>query len=204
MDQDTKRLEAFTDGVIAILVTIMVLEIHPPKAPTWAALSALWPSLLAYQQSFLYIAIYWVNHHNLIKRARHFTVGIFWTNMLLLFCLSLIPLSAAWMDSFQLQPVPTATFLATLYLPAVAYSWLHAAVHKVAHAEHLKPEALKADRIKHIVSIFLYILGILLAFGHEIMAQFCATFVALIWIVPNGRVDRFLKRLTSRSAARHT
>jgi uncharacterized membrane protein len=173
----------------------MVLEIHPPKEPTWSALTALWPTLLAYQQSFLYIGVYWVNHHDLLRRAKHFTVGIYWSNMLLLFCLSLIPISAAWMDSFQLQPIPTATFLATLYVPSVAYIWLHAEVHKVAHAEHTTPEALRADRIKHIASVLIYLAGVVLAFGHALLAQFCATLVALIWIVPGGRVDRMLARI---------
>lgn len=196
MNRDNNRLEAFSDGVIAILVTIMVLEIHTPKAPTWSALIDLWPTMLAYQQSFMYIAIYWVNHHSLLKHAKHFTVGIFWSNMLLLFCLSLIPISAAWMDHFQMQPAPTVTFLITLFLPAGAYTWLHHEVHKVAHEEHIKPELLRADRLKNAISLLTYTFGISLAFKHPVLAQLCATVVALIWIVPDGPVDRFLKRLT--------
>lgn len=124
-ETSTTRLEAFSDGVLAIIITIMVLEVHAPKAPTWDALVDIWPTLIGYALSFVYIAIYWVNHHRLIDIAPRYSVTLHWTNAILLFFLSLVPITTGWMSAFPLMPVPTATYLISLLLPGLAYIPLH-------------------------------------------------------------------------------
>ncbi len=195
-DRDTGRIEAFSDGVIAIIITIMVLEIHPPEAPTWAALAHLWPSLLGYALSFAYIAIYWVNHHRLVGLAPRFSVGLHWSNSLLLFTLSLVPISTGWLGRFPLSPVPTATYLATLLLPAAAYMWLNAEVMKLKGADAAPQHIIHAEQIKQIGSFLIYASGIALAFVQPALSLGCAALVSLIWFLPDGPIDRLLTRFT--------
>ncbi len=192
--QGTARIEAFSDGVIAIIITIIVLEIHVPKAPTSAALFKLWPTLLAYALSFTYIAIYWVNHHYLLHRAKRFSVGLHWSNVLLLFFLSLVPLSTAWLDAFPLARVPTATYLVTLMLPAAAYMWLAHEVFTLAGPDTTSPEHVRAERVKQLLSVLLYASGVGLAFYHPTLSLACAIIVSIIWFIPDGPIDRLLTR----------
>ncbi len=195
-DRDIGRIEAFSDGVIAIIITIMVLEIHPPEAPTWEALSHLWPTLLGYVLSFAYVAIYWVNHQRLVGFAPRFSVGLHWANMLLLFTLSLVPISTGWMGRFPLTTVPTATYLITLILPAAAWMWLDAEVLKLKGADAAPKHVIHAEQIKQIGSFLIYGSGIVLAFVHPAIALLCAALVSLIWFVPDGPIDRLLTRFT--------
>lgn len=196
----TARIEAFSDGVIAIIITIMVLEIHPPRAPTLDALLALWPTLLAYLLSFAYIAIYWVNHHRLLGFARRYTVPLSWANMLLLFSLSLVPISTEWLGQYPLQTIPTATYLVTLILPAVAYRWLDAEVLTLIADQHRKPQLIIVEQIKQYASLAIYALGIGLAFFYPALSLVCAATVSVIWLIPEGPIDRLLTRY---AAARH-
>jgi len=191
------RLEAFSDGVIAIIITIMVLEIHPPDAPTWEALGRLWPALVGYVLSFTYIAIYWVNHQRLIGFAPRFSVGLHWSNMLLLFALSLVPISTGWMGRFPLSTVPTATYLFTLILPSTAYMWLNAEVIKLKGADAAPKHVIHAEQIKQIGSFIIYASGIALAFVSPALSLACAALVSFIWFLPDGPIDRQLTRYTA-------
>ncbi|MBU6208221.1 MAG: DUF1211 domain-containing protein, partial [Alphaproteobacteria bacterium] len=166
----TTRLEAFSDGVLAIIITIMVLEVHVPKEPTWAALAAIWPTLVAYALSFIYVAIYWVNHHRLLDIAPHFSVKLHWTNAAMLFFLSLVPVTTGWIATFPLMPVPTATYLISLLLPGVAYVPLHREVVRLYGREIAPAHILRAENTKQIASILLYAGGAALAFVHPVIA----------------------------------
>ena len=200
LKQDTTRIEAFSDGVIAIIITIMVLEIHAPHEPTLEALAALWPTLIDYVLSFIYIAIYWVNHHRLIGVAPRFSVGLHWANMALLFCLSLVPISTQWLGQFPLQTVPTATYLVTLMLPALAYTRVSREVlHLVGHGI-ASPLVVRVVRIKQRCSVFIYACGVALAFIVPSLSLVCAALVSLMWVVPEGRFDQLL---THRVKERH-
>jgi len=196
----TARVEAFSDGVIAIIITIMVLEIHAPDAPNVAALTRLWPTFLAYVLSFAYVAIYWVNHQRLIGFAPRFSVGLHWANMFLLFTLSLVPISTAWLGKFPLSTLPTATYLATLLFPAGAWIWLDAEVLKLKGHDAAPAHVLRAEQIKQISSFAIYAVGIALAFVQPALALGCAATVSLIWFLPDGPIDRLL---THSVAARH-
>jgi uncharacterized membrane protein len=186
---ETGRIEAFSDGVIAIIITIMVLELQPPEQPTLAALAKLWPVLVAYALSFLQVAIYWMNHHQLLDRACASTNGLRWANMVWLFFLSLIPLGTAWWGDHPTAPIPTAAYLASLLAPALVYPWLerealvHAAATDASSEHHLQQH-------KVVASIILYTLGMLLAFLLPYASLFCVLIVAVIWVAPGGRVDR--------------
>jgi len=197
----TNRIEAFSDGVIAIIITIMVLEIHAPEAPTWAALARLWPTLLAYILSFVYVAIYWVNHHRLMGYAPRFSVGLHWANMLLLFSLSLVPISTEWLGKFPLSIVPTATYLATLWFPSAAWIWLDAEVLKLKGRDAAPAHVLHAEQIKQISSFLIYAVGIGLAFIQPAASLGCAALVSVIWFLPEGPIDRLLTRTV---ASRHS
>jgi len=194
MDRDTARLEAFSDGVLAIILTIMVLEVHVPPAPTWRALGAIWPTMIGYALSFVYIAIYWVNHHRLINFAPRFSVTLHWTNAILLFFLSLVPITTGWMSAFPLMPVPTATYLISLLLPGLAYVPLHREVVRLYGCDVAPAHVLRAESFKQVASILLYSGGAALAFVHPGLALACAALVAALWIAPDGPIDRLLTR----------
>src|SRR5512141_1009446 len=118
------RLEAFSDGVLAIVITIMILELHAPAGTSLDDLFALWPKFLAYAMSFGYLAIYWVNHHHLLQAAKTVSAAVLWSNMLLLFTLSLVPFATAWMGEHSFAPVPVAVYNAVLIFPAVSFTLL--------------------------------------------------------------------------------
>jgi uncharacterized membrane protein len=122
------RVEAFSDGVVAIIVTIMVLELHPPVAEGMDHLWSLWPVFLAYALSYAYVAIYWVNHHRLFAHATRVTNGLVWSNMLLLFALSLVPFSTSYLGEHHFSREATWLYLVTMLLPAVAYTWLQSVI----------------------------------------------------------------------------
>jgi uncharacterized membrane protein len=139
------RLEAFSDAVIAIVMTIMVLELVPPHEPTLEALADLWPIFLAYVLSFAHIAIYWNNHHHLLQAAKTVSGRVLWMNMLLLFSLSLIPFTTAWMGETQFQPIPTAVYGLALLMSAFAYGFLVAALRRAPGQSETLAEALGND-----------------------------------------------------------
>ena len=185
----TTRLEAFSDGVIAIIITIMVLELKVPHEPTLAGLGPLIPVLLSYVLSFVYVGIYWNNHHHLFHAARRVDGGVLWANLLLLFFLSLVPFATAWMGENHFAAVPTALYGCVLLACAIAWPILAAAIRRCEGSTSLVARAMGSD-VKGKVSIVLYLAGIALAFVHEAIAQLCYVTVAAMWLVPDRRLSR--------------
>lgn len=187
------RLEAFSDGVIAILITIMVLELKVPKGTDLAALRPLMPVLGSYVLSFAYLGIYWNNHHHLIHTAKQVSGPILWANLHLLFWLSLIPFATAWMGENPFTPLPVALYGFALLMPAIAYALLtRALIRRHGPASHL---ALAVGRdFKGKVSILAYLLGVAAAFRAPGLALALYVLVALMWLVPDRRIERVLER----------
>jgi uncharacterized membrane protein len=183
------RLEAFSDGVIAILITIMVLELRMPEGADWAALRTVGPTFAAYVMSFVYLGIYWNNHHHLFHTVDRVTGGMLWANLHLLFWLSLVPFVTNWMGDHGHAALPTALYGIVLLCAALAYTIL---VHVIMHAQgaHSRLKAAIGNDTKGNLSLALYILAILTTFvRHEIAWGFYAL-VALIWLVPDRRIER--------------
>lgn len=184
------RLEAFSDGVLAIVITIMVLELHAPKEATWAGLRELWPVLLSYLLSFVYVGIYWSNHHHLLQAAKGVTGGTLWANLHLLFWLSLIPFVTRWVGETEFrEALPMAGYGAVLFLAAVAY-WILVRVLVRGHGkESVLGRAVGKDW-KGVLSLVGYAVGIGLAFVRPCMAGVVYAGVALVWLVPDRRIER--------------
>ena len=187
------RLAAFSDGVIAILITIMVLELRVPHGADWAALVRLVPSLLTYVMSFVYLAIYWNNHHHLLYTVTRVDGLILWANSHLLFWLSLIPAATAWMGENLSAPVPTAVYGGVLLMPAIAYYLLQKAIVHRQGAHSVLAKALGSD-IKGKISPVLYVAGIVLAFVSPWISIAIYALVAVMWLVPDRRIENTLGR----------
>jgi uncharacterized membrane protein len=187
-----ERLTAFSDGVIAIIITIMVLELKVPQGSDWSALASLAPVFASYVLSFLYLAIYWNNHHHLMNTATRVNGVILWANMHLLFWLSLIPFATGWMGENQFASLPTALYGMTMLMPAVAYYLLQLAI--VAHHGDASPLAKALGRdVKGKISPVLYFAASVLAFFVPWVAQAIYVFVALMWLIPDRRIERALR-----------
>jgi uncharacterized membrane protein len=182
-------MEAFSDGVIAIIITIMVLELRPPHDPKLQALTSLIPVLLSYVMSFIYIGIYWSNHHHLLHAAEHVNGRVLWANLHLLFWLSLIPFATAWMGENHFAQWPVALYGILLLLAAIAYSILVRALLTLHGSESLLANALGSD-FKGKVSIVLYLVAISLAFVSPWLACAVYVLVAIMWLVPDRRIER--------------
>jgi uncharacterized membrane protein len=182
------RLEAFSDGVIAIIITIMVLELKVPHGSDWSTLRPLLPVFLCYVLSFLYVGIYWNNHHHLLKACRRVTSGIMWANLHLLFWLSLLPFVTGWMGENHFTLQPTLLYGIVLLLAAAAYFILQ----KLIVADHGPQSRLAAelgrDR-KGVISLLLYLAGIAVTFWQPWAGSAVYTLVAIIWLVPDKRVE---------------
>ena len=187
----TTRLEAFSDGVIAILITIMVLEFKVPHSADLSALAPLVPTFLVYVLSFIYLGIYWTNHHHLLHAAHHITGAALWPNLYLLFWLSLIPFATAWMGENHFAPVPTAAYGVVLLMAAVAYEWLQATIIRHEGADSALRAAVGSDA-KGYVSLAMTVAAIPLAFVHQLIADALYIGVALIWLIPDPRIERSL------------
>jgi uncharacterized membrane protein len=187
------RIEAFSDGVLAIIITIMVLELKAPLASNFDALLRLWPVFVSYLLSFVYVGIYWGNHHHLFHTVRHVNGGIIWTNMLLLFWLSLIPFATAWMGINRFAPNTVAVYAVLLELCGLAYYFLQQCIIKSNQHAEGAAEALEKSRIKGIFSQMAYVLAIPLAYLHPAISCFLFTAVAAAWIVPDKGIERALK-----------
>jgi uncharacterized membrane protein len=183
-----ERLAAFSDGVIAILITIMVLELRIPHGADWRALATVAPSFLAYVMSFIYLAIYWNNHHHLLHTVSRVDGLILWANSNLLFWLSLVPAATAWLGENLPAPVPVAVYGAVLFMPAIAYYLLQKAIlHR--HGRHsVLAEALGRD-LKGKLSLVLYAAAIALAFVYPWLSVAIYVLVALMWLVPDRRIE---------------
>jgi len=187
------RLAAFSDGVIAIIITIMVLELHVPHGADWAALTAIVPGFLAYILSFIYVAIYWNNHHHLLHTVARVDGVILWANANLLFWLSIIPVATAWMGQNLLSPLPTAIYGATLLMPAIAYYLLQRAIIHRHGEQSVLAKALGRD-LKGKLSPVFYIAGIVLAFVSPWLSMGLYVLVAIMWLVPDRRIEEIIGR----------
>jgi len=184
-----ERLSGFSDGVIAIIITIMVLELKVPHGGDLEALKSSLPVFLSYVLSFLYVAIYWNNHHHLLHTCRRVNGAILWANTHLLFWLSLIPFATAWLGENHVAALPTALYGVALLMPAIAYYLLQTAIVRVNGADSSLAQALGAD-LKGKISPLIYIAGIALAFVNPWFSIALYVLVALIWLIPDRRIER--------------
>jgi uncharacterized membrane protein len=190
---ETNRLEAFSDGVLAIILTIMVLELHTPQEHTLRGLvDDTGIGFITYVLSFVYIGIYWNNHHHLFQLGHAVGGAVLWANLHLLFWLSLYPFTTRWMDESRLALVPTVVYGVNLLAAALAWTLLQGAIRRQPGGHRVK-EALGSD-IKGKLSPSLYSLGIGLAFVEPWLALLPYAAVALMWLVPDRRVERYLER----------
>jgi TMEM175 potassium channel family protein len=180
------RLEAFSDGVIAILITIMVLELHVPASHTPAAVIGLWPVFVSYLLSFVVIAIYWVNHHGLFHRCREVNNAVLWTNMTFLLCISLIPFATAYMGENRFTPFATAFYAASLLLAGVSYVPMRRAVERQLADDPGYRRVGRRAAIKNWLSIALYAGSVPLAFVHPAITLAICYVVAAIYFLPNA------------------
>lgn len=184
----TGRLEAFSDGVIAILITIMVLELKIPHGADWESLRPVVPVFLTYVLSFINIGIYWNNHHHMLQATEQINGKILWANMHLLFWLSLIPFVTGWMGENHFAPLPTAVYGAVLLLAAIAYYILQRLIIK-QQGPNSKLEAAIGKDIKGKISPLVYIVAIPLAFVHQWISDALYVSVALMWLIPDRRIE---------------
>ena len=187
----TGRLEAFSDGVLAILITIMVLELKVPEEPTLEALRPSLVGLLTYLLSFVYIGIYWNNHHHMFQLVRHVSGAILWANLGLLFMLSLVPFTTAWMDDTRLAQLPVVVYGINLLGAAIAYYVLQLTVFRRDGPDGLLRQAVGRD-LKGKLSPGVYVLGILGSFVAPWLGVLAYVAVAITWLVPDRRAERFI------------
>jgi uncharacterized membrane protein len=183
------RLLAFTDGVMAVIITIMVLELKVPSDPSLAALAGQAPVFLSYVLSFVYVAIYWNNHHHFFHLVRHVDGLLLWANLHLLFWLSLIPFTTAWMGQNHFAPAPTAVYGVALLLPALAWWGMQAAIIRIQGKNSPLAQAIGRD-LKGKISAPLYLAGIAAAFFDPRVAGGLYVLVALLWLIPDRRIER--------------
>ena len=186
------RFEAFSDGVLAIIITIMVLELKVPHGDTLAALAQQWPVFLSYVISFIYVGIYWNNHHHLLHATSTVTGGMLWANLNLLFWLSLFPFTTGWMGENHFAPVPSAIYGVVLLMAALSWYILQVVIVRSQGPDSLLGHALGSDW-KGRLSPAMYIAGIVAAFCVTGLAQLLYAVAALIWLVPDRRIERELE-----------
>ena len=182
------RLEAFSDGVIAIIITIMVLELKVPHGASVDVLWPLMPVLLSYVLSFIYVGIYWNNHHHLFHAVNHVTGGVLWANLHLLFWLSLIPFVTGWMGENHFATIPVAAYGIVLFMAAIAYAILVRCLTSEPGQNKALAEAIGKDR-KGRLSLLLYPAGVGMAFVHSWLGFAFYVVVALVWLVPDRRIE---------------
>jgi uncharacterized membrane protein len=192
------RLEAFSDGVIAILITIMVLELRVPHDGDWAALAPLTPIFLTYILSFVYLGIYWNNHHHMLQLTSRINGGVLWANLHLLFWLSIVPFVTGWMGENHFAKWPSAVYGFVLLMCAIGYTILQETIIRAQGPNSRLRAAIGSDR-KGKISLLFYVAAIPLAFVHRGISQALYVLVALIWLVPDQRIEHQL-----RDSATHT
>jgi uncharacterized membrane protein len=185
------RLEAFSDGVLAIIITIMVLEMKVPHGADWATLQTLVPVFFSYILSFIYVGIYWNNHHHLLHAVKHVSGGVLWANLHLLFWLSLFPFVTGWMGENHFAPLPTALYGGCLLMAGVAYWILVRCIIATEGNDSLVAKAVGKD-VKGVISVVVYALAIPLAFINVWFAQIGYIAVALMWLIPDRRIEKTL------------
>jgi len=187
----SNRLEALSDGVLAIIITIMVLEFKVPHDATFASLAPLWPVFLSYVLSFVYLGIYWNNHHHMLHLTRRVSGGILWANLHLLFWLSIVPFNTGWMGENHFAAVPTAVYGVVLLFAAVAYYILQQVIIRSQGPESVLAKAIGTD-VKGKLSPVFYLMAIPSAFIHPGIAGALYVGVALMWLVPDLRIERMV------------
>jgi TMEM175 potassium channel family protein len=187
------RMEAFSDGVLAILITIMVLELRPPEEATLAALLPLAPVFLSYVLSFAYLGIYWNNHHHLLQAIERVDGRVLWANLHLLFWLSLVPFATAWVGESRFAAWPVALYGGVLLFAAIAYYLLVRALLARHGRDSTLARALGTD-FKGRISVVIYVVAILLVFVNPWLAFAAYAGVAVIWVVPDPRIERTIAR----------
>jgi uncharacterized membrane protein len=185
------RLEAFSDGVLAIIITIMVLELKIPNGSGIDVLASMLPSFLSYVLSFIYVGIYWNNHHHLIHATDHVSGSVLWANLNLLFWLSLFPITTAWMGNNHSEPLPNAVYGFVLFMAAVAYYLLQRSIMATDGCNSVLRKAIGSDW-KGKLSMVLYLSAIGLSFVFHWAAQAIYVGVALMWLVPDKRIERVM------------
>ena len=186
------RLEAFSDGVLAIIITIMVLELKVPHEASWPALAALWPVFFSYVLSFVYVGIYWNNHHHMMAVTDQADGAILWANLHLLFWLSLLPFTTGWMGENHFARLPTVLYGADLLACAIAYYWLQLRIVRLQGADGVLAQAIGRDRKGKLSPVF-YILGMAGAwFLHPWVGMAFFVAVAALWVVPDRRIERIM------------
>jgi uncharacterized membrane protein len=191
------RLEAFSDGVLAIIITIMVLELHVPHGGDLAALQPLAPVFLSYVLSFVFVGIYWNNHHHMLQAVRRISGGALWANLHLLFWLSLLPVVTGWMGVNNFSALPTALYGVILLMSGVAYSILCRVLMAAEGTDSLLAKAIGRDR-KGRLSLVVYSLAIPIAFWNRWVSQAAYVLVALMWLVPDRRIERLFAGKTGQ------
>jgi uncharacterized membrane protein len=187
------RMEAFSDGVLAVIITIMVLEMKPPRGTDLMALQPVLPVFLSYVLSFVYVGIYWNNHHHLLHAAQHVTGGILWANLHLLFWLSLTPFATAWMGENHFAPWPVALYGVLLLFAGIAYFILTKAL--IAHhgTDSMLAASIGRDR-KGTTSVVVYAAAVPLSFVRPWIACTCYVLVAVMWLLPDPRIEKTLRK----------
>ena len=186
---NTTRLEAFSDGVLAIIITIMVLELRVPHGTEWSSLAPLWPKFLSSLLSFVYIGIYWNNHHHMLHVTQQVNGAILWANLHLLFWLSLVPFVTAWMGENHFAAVPTSLYGVVMLAAAIAYLILQRTIIRSQGDQSVLAEAVGNDK-KGKISAFSYLVAIPSAFVHPAISGGLYAAVALIWLLPDQRIER--------------
>jgi uncharacterized membrane protein len=186
------RLAAFSDGVIAIIITIMVLELKVPHGADWATLRGVAPNFVSYVLSFVYLAIYWNNHHHLLHTVTRVDGLILWANSHLLFWLSLVPAATGWMGENFLAPLPTAVYGVSLLMPAIAYYLLEKAIVHQQGRHSVLASALGRD-VKGKISPLLYAAAVVLAFVDAWLSIAIYGLVAVMWLIPDRRIEKVLR-----------
>ncbi len=188
------RLEAFSDGVLAIIITIMVLELKVPTSATWSVLFDLWPVASSYVLSFIFIGIYWGNHHHLLHTVKNVNASIIWGNLNLLFWLSLIPFATAWMGENHFSPNTVVFYAILLLLCGISYSILQRAIFNTQRpGDTLKAAFMKMER-KGIFSVVAYTAAIPMAFVNTIISYLLFLTVSIVWIIPDKSIEKALKQ----------
>jgi uncharacterized membrane protein len=190
---NTDRLLAMTDGVVAVIITIMVLELKAPAGTDLKALNDSGPVFLAYVLSFIYVAIYWNNHHHYFHLVRKVNGAVLWANFHLLFWLSLVPFSTAWMGEHAFAPLPTALYGMSLLMPALAWVVMQRTIFR-AEGGHSALQTVLGRDLKATISPLLYASGIALSFVAAWAALLCYAAVAVIWLMPDKRIERLAER----------
>ena len=186
------RLEAFTDGVVAIIITIMVLELKTPAGFDFAALKTLWPTLAMYAMSFIYVGIYWNNHHHMMHTVQRVNGKVLWANLHLLFWLSIVPFTTRWMGEGFAEHNPTlpvAVYGVSLFMPAISYTFLVRALIGANGEDGRLARAIRGD-MKGYVSLALYVVGIAATFWQPLAGVACYVAVACIWFIPDRRIEK--------------